>query len=395
MSLLKPFSDEVLAYIESHANDDIYHLLLSKSPFPEIDMDTIVKQIIGRKIAAKKFPFSLKYPEYRYPAKLSLEQASSQITAEYKSYLIEGSTFADLTGGMGIDSYLIGKKFDSCTYVEPYKETFETSIHNFKLLDFKVQSLNTTCEEYLNSYPTKVDWIYLDPSRRENGNRRISIHNYKPNIVTLRDQLLEAGNNIMIKLSPMQDITECISVLGNIHNIWIISLNNEVKELLLHLKPSDCNDPIIHAIHLHKNHTTPLEVKNNYSKINTENKIGEISEYLYQPSAALIKSGLHGINANNFQLTKLHQFTHLYTSDKYIENYVGRIFKVKANISANKKEIKNHLPENKANILTKNFPLSPAQLMDKLKIKDGGDQYVIAYTSHDEKKKVCVCERLN
>ena len=238
MDTHETFSKEVIAFILKNEHADPYELALKKSPFPELHMKIIAQQIQGHKIAKKKFPFLLKVDQYIYPKKESLEQASSERTAHFKPKLIKGKSFVDLTGGMGIDTNLLGKSFESCTYIEPDRDLHDSTKWNFAQMGFdQCETFNERCEEFLESNTKRFDWAYIDPSRRIDGNRKTSIANYEPNIIVLKPKLLDVSDNVMVKLSPMQDISEGIRELQNVHKVWVVSVRNEVKELLLHLKP--------------------------------------------------------------------------------------------------------------------------------------------------------------
>ncbi len=388
------FSQEVIDYILKNENVDPYTLALKNSPFSDVDMKVIARQIRGRKTAKKKFPFLLSVDQFRYPKKEPLEQASSEITANFKSKFINGDSFVDLTGGMGIDSYLLGRNFQSCAYVEPNTDLYNSTCQNFKYLDFgHCVTYNSSCEEFLENNTKKYDWAYIDPSRRIEGKRKTSIYNYAPNLVKLQQKLGNITNNILVKLSPMQDISECVNVLDNIHKIWVISIRKEVKELLLHIKEGCDLSPNISAVDIGKK--GDVEFSHPFDTRACNIDIGRLKNYLYQPNSAIIKAELHNKYANTLGLEKLHTNTQLYTSNNHIEQFMGRVFLVKESINLNKKEIKRVLPKMKANVITKNFPLSPQKVIDKYKLKEGGEDYFIALTGFDGKKIVAICERAN
>lgn len=390
--LEKYLTAEVRSFITDNIKNDPYKLLLKKSPFDYVPMKFIVQQIIGQKIATEKFPFLLNHPSFIYPPKISLEQASSERLARYKADLIDGESFADITGGMGIDSYILGEKFQNSHYVEPNSELYESTVQNFHILGYnQCESTNDTAEKFLNNNKVRYDWVYIDPSRRVEGNRKTSITNYEPNIVELKDQLLSAGKKVMIKLSPMQDISECISVLGHVEFVWVISIKNEVKELLLQLGKQENSNPKMTVVDLSDKSRS---YNSHYLERITNISYSTTKKYIYQPAAALVKSELHNRNAHAIALQKLHPNTQLYTSDELIESYFGRVFEVKHIISSNRKEVKKHLPNMKANVLTKNYPLSPQELISKLKIKEGGEEYLLAFMDKSGKKILTVCERL-
>ena len=387
------FPQPVIDYILIHESVDPYSLAFKTSPFPNVTMRTIVQQILGRKIAKKKFPFLLNFDQYRYPVKESLEQASSETTAQFKSNLIEGKSFVDLTGGMGIDSYLLGRNFQSCTYVEPNTDLLELTAQNFETLGFEqCNTVNLTCSAFLASNTRRYDWAYIDPSRRIGGERKISINNYEPNLVELAPLMSNISDNIMVKLSPMQDISECIDVLENVYKIWVISVQNEVKELLLHIRRNSDRSPIITAVDIKKEGTTSFSYV--FEERHCLASIAEPMKYLYQPGAAIVKAELHNRYAQKLELGKLHPNTQLFTSERLLENFIGKTFEVKEYISLNKKEVKRVLPQMKANIITKNFPLSPIEIVKKYKLKEGGEDYLIAFSSGEKQKRIAICNKV-
>jgi len=388
------YSKEVLHFIQRNQHEDPYRLALKKSPFPEMTMREIVQQIQGMQVAQRKFPFLLKVSQFKYPTKTSLEQASSELTALFKASLMNGDTMVDLTGGMGIDTYLLGRKFKKCAYVEPNAQLFKNNLHNFAQLNFgHCHMHHMSCETFLETNTEHYDWAYIDPSRRIEGSRKTSITSYVPNIVDLQDQINQIADHVMIKLSPMQDISECIELLKNVHTIWVLSVKNEVKELLLHCATQDVpHSPTIKAIDLAGNQVQRFECK--FDLRHYKATVGIPQLYLYQPNAAIIKAELQNRYAAQLGLLKLHENTQLYTSSVHIPDYMGRVFKVRAYISLQKKELRRALPNLKANIITKNFPWSPEEIRKKYKIEHGGNDYLIGFTNDQGKKMIAICDRL-
>ncbi len=356
-------------------------------------MRSIVQQIQGVNVAEKKFPFLINFQQYRYPPKISLEQASSQATAVYKSSLMNGKSIIDMTGGMGIDTYYFSLLFENTTYLEPNIDLFNISKYNFEVLKANnIDAQSITCETYLDKKTQLFDWVYIDPSRRISGNRKTSIHNYEPNIVTLKDDLLKTGKNVMIKMSPMQDISECIKVLGNVSHVWIVSNNNEVKELLIQIGQEACDNPKLTVKDVGNKYNFEVSTDIKSRRVEIEN--GPVKKYIYQPYSSIVKAELQNSLAAANKLYKIHNNTQLFTSDILKKKYLGRIFEVEILTTPNRKLISTHLRENKANIITKNFPLSPKELAKKLKLKDGGSDYLLAFTDFNEKKRVAICNRI-
>lgn len=393
MKYSSDFSKEVIDYILKNEHMDSYTLSLKKSPFESVDIKVISRQIQGRKIARRKFPHFLGIDQYMYPKKESLEQASSESTALFKSGLVSGQSFVDLTGGMGIDSFFMGRKFDKATYVELNTELYEITRRNFRHLDFGwAKAVNSSCESFLESNTEKYDWAYVDPSRRIGGSRKTSIHNYEPNVSALQDKLFELADNILIKLSPMQDISECVETLDGVRQLWVLSVHNEVKELLIHLDKSFSEPVKITAIDL--GNDSEEIVEGIFDQRHGDPEIGALKKYIYQPKAAIVKAELHNIYAKSCGHEKIHPNTQLYTHERLEEEYMGRIFKVISNVGSSPKIAHQVLPEKKANVISKNYPLRPEEILNKLKLKSGGKNYLLAFTDRDSKKRIVLCDRV-
>lgn len=394
MKTYEQFSDEVFEFLLEHENDELYRLALKKSPFLNLEMKELVQQIEGRRIAKKKFPFLSDYKKYHFPRKESLEQASSEVAAIYKTTLIkEGYSFIDLTGGMGIDSYLLGKDFKRTVYVEPQEQLYHSTKYNYQVLGYlQCELIHSTCEAYMQETDEHFDWVYLDPSRRIAGSRKTSIDNYAPNIVELQDSLKRMGDNILVKLSPMQDISECMAKISDIEKIIVLSIDSEIKELLIHIVPDTKEMPTISAVDISGRRKD--EFSFDYTKRHIQENLGGIQLYLYQPSPTLVKAELQNRYAERFSLKKAHPNTHLYFSNELHEDYFGRIFLVEKSIRLNKKELRKDLPEMKANVISKNHPLKAKEIYKKYKIKSGGSHYLIAFTETVSGPISILCKRI-
>ena len=367
---------KIQQYINANLNTDLHSLLLKKSPFPEVSMQELVQQIKGRKIAEKKFPF-LNKDNIIFPPNLNLEQASSQDTAEYKAQFFKGKKILDLTCGFGIDAYFLSQNFEEITLIEQNTELLEIVKNNWEVLDRKAIFINQQLEDFLESNQEKFDLIYLDPARRDNNNRKVFLlEDLSPNIVEIQEKLGEISDEILIKLSPLIDLQHLVSSLDNIAKIWIIAVKNEVKEVLIHIKKTD-EKTEISCVNLQS-----LEPEFNFTLNTEKNCKSEFSipkKYIFIPNNSVLKSGAFNLVSEKFNLKKLHQNTHIYTSEKLIEDFPGRIFEAE---ELNPKEIKKG---EKFNIITKNYPLKPEEIKKKYKIKDGGEDYLIFSQSSQNK----------
>ena len=364
--------NKIRVFVAKHKDADLHSLLLKKSPFPEVSMQELVQQIKGRKVAEKKFPF-LNQENIIFPPNLNLEQASSQDTADFKKQFFKGKKFVDLTCGFGIDAYFLSQNFEKITLIEQNTELLDIVKHNWEVLGRKANFINQKLEDFLTNNKEKFDLIYLDPARRDNHNRKVFLlEDLSPNIIEIQEQLSDISTEILIKLSPLIDIQHLVSSLQNIYKIWIIAVKNEVKEVLVYLKKTE-NQPEISCINLQS--SEPEFHFNLDDEKYCQSELSFPKKYIYIPNNSVLKSGAFNLVSEKFGLRKLHQNTHIYTSEEKIEHFPGRIFETE---EINSKAIKKG---EQFNIITKNFPLKPEEIKKKYKIKDGGNQYLIAVKS--------------
>ncbi|WP_312818275.1 class I SAM-dependent methyltransferase [Kaistella carnis] len=363
-------SREIQEYINANLNTDLHSLLLKKSPFPEVTMQQLVQQIKGKKVALKKFPFLLK-DNIVFPPNLNLEQASSQATAEFKAGNLEGKKFLDLTSGFGIDAYFLSQKFEEVTLVEQNTELLEIVKHNWTVLNRNANFINENLENFLAKNQDKFDLIYLDPARRdEHKNKKFLLEDLSPNLLEIQDQLFNFSNEVLIKLSPLIDISYLISVLNHIVEIQIIAVKNEVKELLVFLKKNQNGEnKLITCTNLESDEPS-FSFQYHWEK-EAVSEYSEPLQYLYIPNNAVLKSGGFNSISEHFNLKKLHPNTHFYTSDDLRTDFPGRILRIEIIES---KAVKKG---EKYNIISKNYPLTPDEIKKKYKIKDGGEHYLI------------------
>ena len=315
-----------------------------------------------------------------YPPKISIEQTSSEITAAYKSNLVSGSSIIDITGGFGVDCYYFSKQFKEVIHCEINEDLSEIVKHNYQKLQVKnITTFSGDGLEYLKNNKENFDCIYIDPSRRNDLKGKVFLLNdCLPNVPENIDLLFTKTNQILIKNSPILDITSTINELKFVKEIHIIAVNNEVKELLFLLE-KEYSDPIkIKTVNIGKKEIQTFNF--NYKEaVNSE--YSDPRSYLYEPNAAILKSGGFHEISQQLKVFKLQQHSHLYTSDEIID-FPGRTFKIENVLSYDKKKLKKLVVENKANITTRNFPKTVAQIRKETKIKDGGNSYLF-FTTHN------------
>lgn len=395
---MTPLSSETRQFINRHQSDDVRDLALQARKYPNVDMQVAITQIAGRQIATEKIPSWKEIEDIRYPKHLSLEQCSSEITARYKARLLQGETLADLTGGFGVDCAFLAGRFNAVTYVERQKELCEIAGHNFRILRLNHISIrNEDGTDYLNMM-SPADCIFLDPARRgEHGNKTVAISDCEPDVAGLEKLLLEKAGRVMLKLSPMLDLSSALKELPHTLEAHIISVNNECKELLLLLGKNPPAEIPIHCVNLsskeeqEEQHFVFTREQEQQSGCNYTNTLGK---YLYEPNSSLLKAGAFRSITANYPVRKLHPNSHLYTSDMQIKEFPGRIFQITGHCGLNKKEIKENLADlKKANLTVRNFPATVAELRKRLKLAEGGDTYLFASTLNDGKKILVRCRK--
>ena len=382
---------EVQQFINGNLENDTSKLVFKGSPFDDIPIKELVEQIESKKRSQKKLSTWFSTKKIYYPNKLNIEQSSSEITAKYKSNLISGKTIIDLSGGFGVDTYFFSKRFKNVTHCEINNELSQIVRHNYKQLQvFNVESIDQDGIEYLKSNNENFDWIYVDPSRRNELKGKVFLlEDCLPNIPDNLDTLLKYSKNILIKTSPMLDITSAINEMKFVKEVHVVAVENEVKELLFILNKSYNEEISIKTVNINRKENQYFDAKFK------DTSIAEMSlpqTYLYEPNASILKASLFD-SITKLGVFKLHQNSHLYTSN-LLMIFPGRQFIIKEITSYNKKQLKKLIPSQKANITTRNFPETVAQIRKKTKIKDGGNQYLFFTTNLNNKHIVLICEKV-
>lgn len=385
-------------FIESHLKDDVRQLALQKFP-DDVDKMLVLNQIEARQLLSKKVPSWASNPDLLFPKHLSIEQCSSELTAKYKASIINGGdVFVDLTGGLGIDSYFLSEKFKTSYYVENQKELCDLAKHNFAVLGRKITVVNADSESFLsgqiaaNLVPTL---IFADPARRDIYNRKmVSLHDCSPDILDLLDNLFQQSKFVMIKLSPMLDISVIINELPNIAEIHIVAVKNECKEILVLLRPDYNGNPLVISTEAKRSGEILFKFKQNEEQSAIPTFATTIKKYLYEPNAAIMKAGAFKLVSQRFGIDKLHINSHLYTSDNLIPDFPGRVFEV-VGFAPFSKKIKKELLKDitEASVVVRNFPLSANELRKSLNLKESDENFVFGTTMQGEKKVLLLCKR--
>lgn len=390
---LEILNPEIQKFINDNIEATISKLALQKNPFPNVEWVLILNQIEAKAKAKAKLPTWFATKNIVYPSKISIEQTSSEKTASYKAGIVSGESLIDLTGGFGIDDFYFSQKVKKVAHCEINPELSKIVKHNFGQL--KVE--NITCYDgdslaTLNSLNSKWDWIYIDPSRRNDAKGKVfMLKDCLPNVPEHLDLFFEYSDKILIKTAPLLDIAAGLTELKNVKTIHIVALENEVKELLWEIHKDHTGKINIKTVNILKKKTDVFEF------VLDENKETPIyslpQKYLYEPNSAIMKSGGFDEVGSFHNLNKLHKHSHLYTNSEII-SFPGRIFEIENSIPYHKNEMKAFLENKQANITTRNFPDTVENIRKKWKIKEGGNQYCFFTTDENDNKIVLICKKI-
>lgn len=408
----------ILDFIREHAEADVRQLALQGTKNPEVDLAFALDQIAGRQKAKTKLPSWAAIDGIVYPPHLSMEQCSSEQTAQYKASIAKKGTkgsgtsvsFVDLTGGFGVDTAFISQGFQRAVYVERQPQLCAISSENFKLLG--LHYIEVVCADgvdYLHQLD-HADLIYIDPARRDDhGGRTYGIADCTPNVLELRDELLQKADRVMLKLSPMLDWRKAVEDLGNVSEVHVVSVDNECKELLIilcnGLTRTNTGGVCVVCVNLLSNGVTggrffcdtardvTKEPSPCYSPFSSV--FVRCPKYLFEPNASIMKAGCFTLLEQRFGVAQLDKNSHLFVSDIDICDFPGRRFFIEKTTSMNKRELKAALADiDRANITVRNFPMSVAELRKRLKLKEGGDLYLFATTIEGHQHQLFLCRKI-
>ena len=381
---------EVQKFIRNYSEDTAV-LAFKGSPFKNCTVQELIIQIEGFRKTKKKLPNWHQTEAIYYPPKLNIEQTSSEVTASYKASLVSGSSLADITAGLGVDSYHFAQKFDTVHYFELNETLAALAAHNFS----KLGAANISCNAVdgmsaiMNQH---YNVIYIDPARRHSAKGKVFfLSDCEPNVVGKIDAILNQCDTLLIKTSPMLDISVGLSELKNVLEIHVVAVDNEVKELLWLLEKKETTTIAIKTVNIAKGQIQ------SYNCLHGEKTLPSYAlpqQYLYEPNAAIMKAGAFTSISEAFSVQKLHINSHLYSSNELVA-FPGRRFKIDQTVPYHKNEMKKHLTGIKANTATRNFPQTVDALRKKWKIKDGGEVYLFFTTNMDNERIVLICSKIN
>lgn len=395
----------VIDFVRSNEHADEHQLVLKHRTIHGVSSAVVADQIRSRRKASDKLPTWYKTLGVIYPRPLNLEQSSSEATASYRTEIIREfipGVFSgcDLTGGYGVDTFFLSKILGETTYVEPDRTLLEIARHNHQLLGVKnVDWVNIDAERFLQQRSGNFDLLYIDPSRREEGKKLYRLVDCEPNVIALQETWFNNAANVLIKASPLLDITQAIRELKRVSHVFVIAVNNEVKELLI-LCSAKAVEVTIHAINIRPPSQELVITARRPSRFDfrpeeertASARYGELLQYVYEPDSAILKAGAFQLVAQRFDMLKLHKNSHLYSSAMYHKDFPGRVFEVIESVKPGK-ELQQKFPRGYANIIVRNHPLTVEEVKNKTGLQEGGDLYLLC-TQSEKQKLTLIARRL-
>lgn len=388
-------------FIQRYREEDVRQLALQGARFPQVDLPYALDQIAGWQTARRKIPSWTTIEGMVYPPRLSMEQCSSEQTAKYKAVLVQrllgqnkGGCMVDLTGGFGVDFSFLSPLFDEAVYVEQQEHLCRIAQDNIIRLGLKQSDVvHDDSVAYLHRMK-HVDLIYLDPARRDvHGARTYDIHHCTPNVLEIKNELLQKAQWVVVKLSPMLDWHKAVHDLHSVTEVHVVSVGNECKELLLVMEggkereQNDASPPTVFCVNDEQVFICGMDDSKDVSITDRVEK----EMFLYEPNASIMKAGCFGACAAQYEVKAIAWNSHLFVSDSLIEQFPGRIFRITAVSTMNKRELKTILQDiKKANVAVRNFPLKADELRKRLKLADGGDIYLFGTTTEEDRHLVLV-----
>ena len=382
-------SADVQDFIFRREYTDASELVLRKKEILGLPAAVIAGQIKARNKSQYKIPTYFKTRGIVYPPTLNLEQSSSEATAKLKAKLVSGwlttrQTMVDLTGGFGIDSNFLSSEFERITHVEPNEDLLGLAAHNHRLLGrTNINYFQGTASQFLESTSDRVDLIFIDPSRRDQHQRKIfRLSDCEPNVTELYQTISSRTKTLFIKVSPLMDIQQGLREIPNVRHVVVTSVDNDCKELLFWSERGFVGEPTIHCYHLFNSDASDRDPVFHFKLEDERNTTEDYSEplrYLFEPNPSVMKAGAFRIIAKRFGLFKLQANTHLYTSSGSVDAFPGRVFEVHGFVKPDR-DLRRAFPQQQANILLRNYPMTVEELKKRTGLSEGGERYLIGFT---------------
>lgn len=378
-----------MRFAEAHRDDDVKRLSLRRFP-AGVDRLMALQQIAGYGIARHKLPQWAATDGIVYPPRVSMEQCSSQTTAQFKAALVVGDTLVDLTGGFGVDCSYMARGCKAATYVERNERLVLLARHNFAALGLNhITVCHAAAEDFMATMPP-VDTIFIDPSRRDNAGQRVfAISDCEPDLTQCAPRLLSTARRVIAKLSPMLDVTAVVNALPRVSRIIVLATRGECKELIAVMDRDAQSPPLVECVDDNVSFTFDYNAVK--PQVDYWSNVNEKPAYLYDPDVTIMKAGCFAHVAAQYGMRLVAPNSHLMVADRVVADFPGRAFRV---IDVIEGIPRKRVPLNQANVAVRNFPLTAVQLRDRLRLRDGGSIYIFGTTSVARRPLLLVAEPL-
>lgn len=381
-------NEEEKQFILSNIDADVTKLLLNPPKGFQDNIQFLAEQIHSRQKAKEKLPTWYAHPDLIFPPPLSVEQCSSEVTATYKAQLLRGTHMIDLTGGMGIDTLAFAHQFEKVTYLEQSEVLCSRMSHNSRVLGKSVEVVNDTTESFLSSkLANPPSLFFIDPARRDSHAKKVfRFADCSPNMIELMDSFREIGAPVMVKAAPLIDLSMGIEELQNVSTIHVVSVKNDCKEVLfiLDFRQKQTSIPI-RTVNLTNEGSEIFDFTQEQER-SAEIQLSGPKKYLLLPNASVLKAGGFKSIASQFDIPKISTSTHLYTSDELVPSFPGRTFETLDEPIDKSIE--------KANVISRNHPQTPQQILKKYKLKEGGDFFILAFRDQLDKPQMVLARKV-
>jgi hypothetical protein len=389
---------DVKTFIINHINDNKNTISFKIKSLKETNFSAnlVLETLFNYKKALHKIPSMA--ANYCWLPTKSYEQASSELTAFYKSSLFSGQIVLDICGGLGVDDMAFAKKFEKVISLDSDNELNEiVKCNNEKLFINNIERISTLAETFLASNSQKFDLVYIDADRRPDAQHKIfKLEECTPNIFEIWQLLIQCTSQVLLKLSPLVDLVYCQQNIPNLAKIYVVAVKNEVKEVLIQIDLTEKKTPEIIAVNLISDHNYQTFTAPTTQQTADNECFG--FNYFFEPNAAIIKAGLSSSYAKNFNLNMLSNNSHFFVGNQLPPNFMGRSFKIIHQDYFSKSGFLSYLKNNqitKANISKRNFPINEIEIAKQFKIKDGGDDYLFFTQNRDNKKVFFHCRKID
>ncbi len=403
-------------FITQNLDADIRDLALRHAGRTDIDLPYALDQIAGRRTAQTKLPLWAATDGIIYPPHISMEQCSSEQTARYKAKVAQRliaelpvlpvlppnpTTLIDLTGGFGVDFSFLAPLFDKAVYIERQSHLCDLSRHNMAALGItQAETVCGDCAQIIGEI-SHATLIYADPARRSaSGSRTFAISDCTPDVLAMKETLIDKADFTMLKLSPMLDWRKAAADMGShVGEVHIVSAGNECKELLLVMSHKFTGLERIYCVNDDQTFSfTPSQTSQSslsfHQSQSSQHSQSSPPACLYEPNASLMKAGCFALIEQRYACRQVSRDSHLFLSSEPIPSFPGRGFAIRAITTMNKRELKAALGgTGQANVSVRNFPMTADALRKKLKLKDGGDTYIFGTTTADNRHVLIICEK--